>query len=357
MKVNLASTRFAFFLLAVLTLLVVVSAIVPQRDIAQNQIVDWRHMLGDGYVVVEKLQLDRIYTSPLFLITIALMCVNLIAGNAQRMGRLRKVRSNRGRARLLGSILFHFALIVIVAGSALNHLYKSRVVFGLTEGQQVADLPESHFRNLSGPFSEVEPGRFTIRLEEVHDSFLVGELETKAAQIAVVGAGENEPTAGVIRVNHPLKKDGLEFHLGAQIGYSPELTVTDDAGRPVFRHFVRLARQRTEDGVIDADFVFLPSDSTKIEMKMMTAVDAEAPRPLVSVEKNGEEIYAGYPGPEGAVLPDGRRVAVPRLRRWCYVEAIRNPFMDVVFAGFWIALGSLVFTLVPRMLPAGRTAS
>jgi hypothetical protein len=186
---------------------------------------------------------------------------------------------------------------------------------------------------------------------------MVGEVETKAALIKVAGHKESVPTEGVIRTNHPLKKDGLEFHLGSQIGYSPELAVADNDGQPLFRSFVRLSRQRTEDGMIDADFVYLPHDSTRIEMTMVAGLEPGSPRPLISVEQDGREVFAGYPGTEGVELPDGRRVAIPRLRRWCYVEAIRNPFMDLVFVGFWLALGSLAITLAPRMMPARRTAS
>jgi cytochrome c biogenesis protein ResB len=357
MKVNLASTRFAFFLLATLTLFIVISAIVPQRDIAQNQIVDWQHLLGDGYVVIEKLQMDRIFTSPMFLITVVLMCINLIAGNAQRVGRLRKVRSARGRTRILGSILFHFAIIIIIAGTSLNHLYKSRVVFGITEGQRIADRPEAYFRDFSGPFARTTSDRFVIGLEEVDTAFRVGEVETKAAYISVAGTGGREPAADYIRVNHPLRLDGVEFHLGSQIGFSPELSVSDGDGQQEFRSFVRLARQRTEDGAMDADMVFLGNDSTRVELKIVAGTEPGEPQTMVLVESGGEELYSGVPGAAGVTLADGRTISVPRLRRWCYVEAIRNPFISMVFTGFWIALGSLVFTLVPRMLPARRSAS
>lgn len=357
MKFNLASTRFAFVLMAILTSLIVVSAIVPQRDLAQNQIIDWQQVLGDGYVVVERLQMDRIFTSPLFLVTVALMCINLIAGNAQRIERLRKVRSTRGRTRILGSILFHFALIVVIAGTSLNHLYKSRVVFGITEGQRIADRPEAYFRDFSGPFARTASDRFVIALEEIDTAYRVGEVETKAAYISVAGRGGGEPTAAYVRVNHPLRLDGVEFHLGSQIGYSPELSVSGGDGGQEFRSFVRLARQRTEAGVVDADMVFLRTDSTRVEMKVVGGVGSEAPETMVMVERDGERLYSGFPGAEGVTLADGRTISVPRLRRWCYVEAIRNPFMNIVFAGFWSALGSLVFTLVPRMVPSRRKAA
>jgi cytochrome c biogenesis protein ResB len=356
MKINLASTRLAFVLLAIFAILILLSALIPQHGIAQDQITDWRALLGRGYVVIEKLGLDRIYSSPVFLGVVALLTVNLIAGNVQRIRRLRRIRSTRGRMRILGSIVFHFALPLILTGAVLNHLQKSRVVFGMTEGQQVADTPGSYFRDFSGPLSNEQSERFSLRLERVDPDWDVGGTTTDAAEIVVAGPGNESTDTGIIRVNHPLRRGNLEFHLGAQIGYAPELIVTDSEGRQVFRSFVRLARRPEPDGMADADFVFLP-DGTRIELRMIAPPLEGAPiQTRVSVERSGAEVYTGYPGTGGIDLPDGRRLTVPRLRRWCYIEAIENPYMNLVFTGFWIALAGLVFTLVPRMLPSRRRA-
>ncbi len=358
MKINLASTRLAFVLLAVLAGLILLSAIVPQRDFAQHQILDWRAALGSGYVVIEKLGIDRIYTSPVFLVTIALLSVSLVAGNTRRIGRLKKIRNARTRMRLLGSVVFHFALLLVVGGAVLNHMYRFRVVFGLTEGQRATTLPGSYFRDLSGPWCQAEDQDFVVSVEEVHPELEIGEVTTEAARISVTPGNGAPPARGVIRVNHPLRRDGLEFHLGARIGYSPELAVTNSDGDKIFRSFVRLSHRSEHDGMVDADFVFLPGDSTRVLLSVTGGNDPDSDaRTLVTVERDGEEIYNGYPGIEGEGLPGGGNIAVPQIRRWCYVEAIQNPFMSVVFAGFWIALAGLVITLVPRLMPARSSAS
>jgi hypothetical protein len=357
MKINLASTRLAFVLLALFAALIVISAVIPQQGIAQDQVTDWHALLGDGYVVIEKLRLDRIYSSPVFLALVALLLVNLIAGNVQRIRRLAQIRSGRGRLRLLGSIVFHFALPLIMVGAVLNHMQKSRVIFGMTEGQEVSDVPGAYFRDFSGPWSGDATGRFSLRLETVDTEWPVGATTTEAAQIVVAGPGSPAPEAGHIRVNHPLRSGNLEFHLGAQIGYSPELFVTDRDGEKLFRSFVRLARRRSEDGIVNLDYVFLDDEGTQIELRMLIGPkDGVPPQTHVSVQQNGNELYSGIPGVAGVVLPDGKHIAVPRLRRWCYVEAMDNPFMSLVFAGFWIALAGLTVTLIPRMLPSRRSA-
>jgi hypothetical protein len=358
MKINLASTRLAFVLLAILAGLILLSALVPQRDFAQHQIMDWRAALGGGYVVIEKLGLDRIYTSPFFLITIALLSVSLVAGNVKRIGRLKKIRNTRTRMRMLGSVVFHFALLLVVGGAVLNHMYRFRVVFGLTEGQRATTSPDSYFRDLSGPWCQVENQDFVVSVEQVHPELQIGAVTTEAAEISVAPGTGAAPATGVIRVNHPLRRDGLEFHLGARTGYSPEVIVTDGEGNKLFRSFVRLSHRPESGEMVDSDFVYLPRDSTRILLSVSGGEGPEsAARTRITVERDGEEIYNGYPGIEGEGLPGGGTIAVPRIRRWCYVEAIQNPFMSVVFAGFWIALAGLVITLVPRLMPVRSSAS
>jgi cytochrome c biogenesis protein ResB len=355
MKINLASTRLAFFLLVLLAGFILISALVPQEGISEDRIVDWQGLLGNNYAFIEKLGLDSIYTSPPFLIVVALMTINLLMGNLSRIKRLRQARSYRNRFRLSGSIVFHFALTAILVGAVLNHLHRYRVVYSLTEGQTARNLPQDHFRDFSGPLCQSSGDMFEIRLDRFYEQWRVGPATAQAAEIGVSENTSGAATTGVIRTNNPLRSNGLEFHLGAHFGYSPELVVTDADGHKMFRSFVRLARQKHGAEIIDADYVLLHEGDTKIELYITAGNDPEAnEKTLVMVERRGEEIYRGYPGVAGALLPDGTTVSVPRLRRWCYVEAVRNPFMNMVFAGFWVALAGLVFTLAPRLLPPPR---
>ena len=64
--VDPASTKIAAILVACLVLLIILSSIIPQKEIAESRIVDWERVLGDRYSWIERLQLDRIYQSPIF---------------------------------------------------------------------------------------------------------------------------------------------------------------------------------------------------------------------------------------------------------------------------------------------------
>ena len=62
-RIDLASTRLAFVLLALLVVHIVAAAIIPQQGIAQDQFLDLVPQSGAVHETIEFLRLDRIYTT------------------------------------------------------------------------------------------------------------------------------------------------------------------------------------------------------------------------------------------------------------------------------------------------------
>ena len=58
MKNNFASTRLAFILISLLIVHIIFSAIIPQKDISEGQIINLEESLGDYYFIIDKLALD-----------------------------------------------------------------------------------------------------------------------------------------------------------------------------------------------------------------------------------------------------------------------------------------------------------
>ena len=182
--VGLASTRLAFILIAALLAMIVVSAVIPQRDFVEGQIVDWRATLGERYAFIEQLGLDRIYFSPPFFVVLSLLAVNLVAGSIRRFRTVLRVERTLLKARHVGSIVFHLSLLLIIGGIVLDYLFKFHGVFGLTEGQTASDEPSEYFRVFTGPLYRGAYGRFEISLERVHEIYEIGGASTEAAEIA-----------------------------------------------------------------------------------------------------------------------------------------------------------------------------
>ena len=344
-----SSLRLAFVLLTVLAVLIILSAIIPQKGIAVGQMADWQEILGDNYRIIETLGLDRIYYSPLFFIVLGLLALNLIWGNLKRFRLIFRSRRNIFRLRHLGSIIFHLSLIMIMCGVILNYLYKFEGIFALTEGQSTVDSPNSYFREYSGPLYESDYNRFSLTLEKVNPA--VGEGEAVGVEITVQPAGNNVPLKSIVMTNNPLKMADLEIHYGMFKGYSPEVIISV-AAKPLLSGFIRLATQITETGERWADFVLLPDKGMKVGVDVIEGKNGSLDF-KIDVERGGQTIYDGTMILGDSVRFDEYVISIPRMRRWCYIDVVESPFLGLVFFGFWSALTGMLISFLARIRGEG----
>lgn len=346
MRIDLSSTRLAFVLIALLLAHIFLSAIIPQRGLTEGQIFDLQHRLGDSYRVIEALRLDEIYTAPPFYALLGLLGLNLLVGNVKRFRQVYRVERTLLRARYLGSIIFHLALLLVLGGAIFNYLYKFQGVFALTEGQTAADGPSGYFRTFEGPLYRAQPERFRLRVDSIDSDYQVEETTTKMAEVTLAPTDASEELQASILVNHPLLWENLEFHLGALVGYSPEIQLADSTGAISFRSFVRVAVSEHEDAERHADFLELTDDTT---LRIEVLESDQAPRLSIELEQAGRPSHAAELGVGESTVIGESFVSIPRLRRWVFIEVRRNPYLHLVFIGFWSALAGLSVTLVPRV--------
>ena len=141
----------ALGLIALVTVQILLSAVIPQEGIAIDQIAGVDELIALEGRLVKTLRLDRGYTSPLFLANLGLLWISLAAGNIPRLRRAARAKRAVQRTRHLGSALFHLALLAVLLGVQLNFLFRFEGIMGLTVGQALADLPDGYFRIKAGP--------------------------------------------------------------------------------------------------------------------------------------------------------------------------------------------------------------
>lgn len=350
MKINLASTRLAFFLIAGILFLIVLSAVIPQDDISSGQIVDLQKSLGDRYQIIETLQLNRIFYSPTFFVVLGLLAINLTAGNIRRFRHVYKSEKTLFRLRTVGSIIFHFSILIIIVAIVLNFLYKRETVFALTEGQSINDSSSDYFRKFNGPLAGNDADRFSTRLDKINHTNYNEDGPGGEAEITLNWTGAEEKISGPISTNHPLKWGGYEFHYGTITGYSPELTLFDLNDSLVFRSFVRVTKRTIDDENVHADFVFLPDLKLKLSIEIIPSeVSADSTRYGLRIEKDEELLTSDTVLIGGQIIFDGYKLSVSRVRYWCYIGAIKNPFIDLIFLGFWSAIAGMSLGFLARM--------
>ncbi|HDL01766.1 MAG TPA: hypothetical protein ENH23_05995 [candidate division Zixibacteria bacterium] len=351
MRINLASTRLAFVLIGLLLSLIVISAIIPQQDIAQNQIVDWQKKLGDNYKYIEYLKLDQIYTTPVFFIVIGLLAVNLFFGNARRFRLIYKTDRKLIQARHLGSIIFHLSLVLLLFSVVLNYLYKFEGILALTEGQSIVENRDDYTRAYQGPFYSEEYGRFKIKHIAYYPAYLINDKKTSASEISLQDSPNAPETTVVVTTNNPFVYNGLEFHYELQHGYSPEVIVIDSTGKTIFKRFIRLAIQRSKENTIHADYYILKDYNMKITIEATPRQNhIDSTLFNLDVEIDDNLLYQGTIGLDDTISYDGYKLVIPRLRNWCYYHIVKSPYLNLIFASFWLALIGMTIGLIPRVI-------
>ncbi|OJX65962.1 MAG: cytochrome C biogenesis protein [Micrococcales bacterium 73-13] len=288
---QLTSMRTALVLLLLLAIAAIPGSLVPQTSSDPNGVAQWRANDPDGARILDFFGLFSTFSSPWFSAIYLLLFVSLIGcviprawhhakaiasrpprtpvrldrleghtvrpfdGTAQdaveaARALLRRrgyrvadhpssVSAERGYLRETGNLVFHVALIGVLASVAVGGGY------GYT-GQRV--IAEGYaFTNVLSGYDSFHPGRlfgddllapFSVRLDsldvayEQQDWRSYGTPIDFTANVTVTELGQ-APRQETLKVNHPLSIAGTQVYLLGN-GYAPVLTIRDPDGRVVF---------------------------------------------------------------------------------------------------------------------------
>ncbi len=350
MRINFASTKLAFVLIAILVSFIILSAIIPQRDISSGQIFDLHEELGNSYKIIEIMQLDRIYKAPYFFILLGLLAVNIATGNIRRFKAVYRTEKTLLKIKHIGSIIFHLSIILILISTIFNYLFYFEKVFALTEGQKAYDNQPEYHRIFKGPLQSESESMFQISLDSLMLNYQIQNEETKAADISVHWQRDDVITKGSIWKGKSIENNGFEFHFGTLTGYSPELLIVDTSGNTIFRSFIRTSTRR--DGEIEkhSDFLDITNTDLTVSIEVLKKViPTELYNFKINVEKKTVQVYNGTIEMDEEVIADEYVLKIPRLRNWCYIHVISNPYLGIIFFGFWSALAGLLITFLSRL--------
>jgi cytochrome c biogenesis protein len=137
------------------------------------------------------LGLDRYFSSPLFLATVALFIVNLGSCTAHRLvSQLKK----KGGARRFGPDILHAGLLVLCLGAALSAAGRKEVKVSLSRGDEVA-----------------LPGGEILRLQDIElERYPDGSPQSYLSTVELVEGQKAHLER--ISVNHPLKAGGVSIY-------------------------------------------------------------------------------------------------------------------------------------------------
>jgi cytochrome c biogenesis protein len=297
------------------------------------------------------------------------------------------VAAEKGYARETGNLLFHVALLFLLAAVAYGSLFGFRGTVIVREGSSFADT--------RGQFDSFTPGKafddttlppFAFTLTRFTADYQRGGQQNGfarefAADVAVTRAPGATPTKETIQVNEPLVVGGVKVFLVGH-GYAPTITIKDAQGQVVFHDSVVFLPQDgnfTSTGVIKApDTVpqiglqgfFLPSFVTDpargprsnfpaaddpgavlIAFTGDLGLDSGKPQSVYRLDTtrmraiSSAQLRPGQTWP----LPDGRgSVTLDGYVQWASFTVASDPGKDLALVASLVAITGLALSLLVR---------
>ncbi|MDD5224044.1 MAG: cytochrome c biogenesis protein ResB [bacterium] len=199
LKGRLTSVRLAIFLFIAIALVSILGTFIPQGSEPMEYISEYGERLGSWIL---KLGLADVYHSPVFILLLFLLFINLFSCLVTQLPNfLKKWKTLNGRLRLIrsGPLLTHISMILILLGAMLGVVFSRSEEINIQEGEvrQILDSP------LSLKLNSFRIDYYDRMETQVSDFVCDVSLWRNSARI------EN----ATIRVNHPLTYQGHRVYL------------------------------------------------------------------------------------------------------------------------------------------------
>lgn len=292
---QLTSMKTALLLLLALAVAALPGSFLPQRSINSVRTTDWIAAHTTVGPVLDRLGFFEVYASPWFAAIYLLLLISLVgcvlprtrlhwhamravpprtptrldrlpahtsvevsgtdqevvaaATAALRRRRFRTHRwapdalsAERGYLKETGNLAFHYALVVVIVGVGIGHLWGWKGDVIVPEGQTFADTLGRYDTFAPGPLVNVDAlPPFTVKLDKLDATFeqnvqgkgQFGAPRDFTAHVDYVSTPGATAQPRTISVNHPLEVDGASVFLLGN-GYAPRVTVRSAAGEVLY---------------------------------------------------------------------------------------------------------------------------
>lgn len=391
---RLRSRRLAIRLLVGLTAYAWLSTLVPLESVSPETARAWDAAHPALAGVVGALGLHRAYSSPLFVIAAVLLTLSTGAcawersrralrlwrrygrstpgeaagveaapdfavatsGRAQSTelavaalrtaglrahGRDGIVSGTRNRAALLGSPLFHWALVGLFAFAGLGQLVRYEGNANLVMGRPKADAAASYDVSLSRRAGVSLP--FTgasLTVEDIDLKYVADGVDRGPTPHVVVARDGAAVASGWVYPNHPLRAAGLIIH---RVKAGPALVGTARIGstgqsETTVRYFE--AGQTTPDrfGIVD------PSTGATVTLELKAVTGKRVA--VTALDSSGVVTTSAIaPAGQPVEVAKGVTFTVDRLTGYAQLKIVRDPTMVWVFAMFTLGVLGIALTV------------
>ena len=442
---QLTSMRTALVLLFLLALAAVPGSLVPQRSVDAARAAQFAaaHPALDPWY--DRFSLYAVYSSPWFAATYLLLFISLVGCVLPRsrqhlraalstppvaprnLGRLpvhesvilerpvaevlaaaeKSLRGKRFRVRVsedavsaekgylreTGNLVFHLSMLLLLIAVAFGRLYGYKANVLVVEGQGFSNTVSAYDSWTPGALAHASGlAPFTVDLDTLSVKYQTAGQQRGAprdfqAAVRYTGSPDGPSRAFDLRVNHPLKVDGVKVFLLGN-GYAPVFTVTDKTGRVVSQGpvpFLPRDGNMNSTGVIKVpgtipqvgfEGVFLPTavldkkagpisvfPDVLLPRAVLSAfrgdlgVDSGIPQSVFTLDKShliqvrakdGRFLVQSLAPGTTMTLPSGEAVRFDGVRRWASLQVARDPGLAPALIASMLALAGLMLSLFVR---------
>lgn len=361
----LGSGRLALLLVAILILLALAGALLPQEGRAEpSDILRWQEGHAGLSAVARPLGLFRVFHSVPFLVVILLLALNTLTCTVRRLFQpgSRLVWKNFGDIRTLGFLGLHVSLLLLMGGGFHSSATRLDGYLVLTEGQSLKEEAGSYVMLAEGPLRRAGHQGFEISLAGVAAAYDAADRIAESSARLEFRSREGRGRAETAEVNHPVSFLDVAFTLD-ETGFSPRLAVQKrGAERPLVDSFVALRTFRDGRERDYRDFVALPFLDDRIFIRFLPDAELKEGRPAKIGEKprnpllqiwtegeRGEVLEEGLirPGETAGLL--GHDFTFMEFRKWAGFRVVQDSGYAWVLIALWLGLGSLLLRYLPDL--------
>lgn len=271
-----------------------------------------------------------------------------------------KVLAEKGGGGVWGSVLFHVAILLVLAAVVLSATASFKGSIKLTEGEafdaRVNRFGEQHAGRWYRPAAQP----LTLRLARVEPDYEVDGAATVASFVEPTLEGKSSrffPPVPVY-ISHGLRHAGLTVHQGRDTGYAPQVMVDDASGKRLLEGYTQLATMAGEERETFQDYVEIKDRGLRIEMEVLpdaayrdgAYVNRSAAKKNavlhVVLREQGKPVLDEFVPMTREVSAGGYTVFFGGLRRWSRLEASYAPGVPVLAAATLVGALGLALRLL-----------
>jgi len=324
--------------------------LIPQSAFRSAQYFEnWKADSPFTYALVDLFGLNRVFSSPLFLVLVLLLTL-LLCYSVYLQGSV-LVKKQKINVRKWGRFLFHVGLLVVLLASMYTLAFQKRGFVQIIESDTYVGDEKSLLAKEVGVFAKGFVPGFRIRLDRFEHSYWEDGSIKELKSLITVSENNSDETV-TLAINKTISVKGVKLYQARSYGYTLSFLFKRKNEEKFYTHFNIVTPPKLEkpyDGVSD-----IPSTGYILRMKFYPDVTKQSfylnrPALRLTIER-GSETRSGmvYPG-QTLALPQGEQLIWTAIRPWSGIRLVESRGTPVVFFGFALLIaGLIVLYLIPQ---------